>query len=169
MRRSVSLINISFRQPRFYEWIAERSGVRVPAGQMRALARIADHPDLRVTDLAEILALDVATTSRFVQGLETRGLVGRRPVPGDGRASTFRLTSAGSAALDRLLDAWHEVIKEVVEDWDPDDVEVFSLLFRRFGVGLERFRNTHLSPRSSLSEARRTRPDTVRRRRAGGE
>jgi DNA-binding MarR family transcriptional regulator len=53
--------------------------------------------------LAEHAGTDAMMTSQVLRRLEARGLLDRRPDPGDSRARRLRLTPAGSALTARAL------------------------------------------------------------------
>ena len=61
--------------------------------------------ELRTGALAAAAGIDVSVASRQLAVLERQGHVARRPDPRDGRASLFRLTAAGAAALDAARSA----------------------------------------------------------------
>ena len=54
-------------------------------------------------ELVDPVLGDRANISRLVAGLETRGLVARRPNPADGRVRLVHWTLDGKAVLDRVL------------------------------------------------------------------
>lgn len=58
---------------------------------------------LRMSDLAEAVAISPSRMTRIIQSMAAEGLVGRRAAPGDGRASLALLTDRG---LKRLREAW---------------------------------------------------------------
>lgn len=70
---------------------------------MTYIARTLDlRGELTISELARIIGRPLATTSRFVDGLETAGLVRRTPNPADGRSKLVSLTDAGRAASAEL-------------------------------------------------------------------
>jgi DNA-binding MarR family transcriptional regulator len=74
--------------------------------RVRALRRLAPEP-LTMRALAEKLKADPPYVTLIVDDLEERGLVERRPHPGDRRAKLVSLTRAGRAAVtkaEKILD-----------------------------------------------------------------
>jgi DNA-binding MarR family transcriptional regulator len=74
--------------------------------RVRALRRLAAEP-LTMRALAEKLKADPPYVTLIVDDLEERGLVERRPHPGDRRAKLVSLTRAGRAAVtkaEKILD-----------------------------------------------------------------
>ncbi|MDR7277570.1 MarR family winged helix-turn-helix transcriptional regulator [Catenuloplanes atrovinosus] len=106
------------------------------------LAMLSEAPDrkMRMTELAEHTTATLARLSHVVQRLEARGLVERRPCPGDKRATNAHLTEAGWAkvqeaapghvntvrhhVIDALTPAQitqlHEITEAILNRLDPD-------------------------------------------------
>jgi DNA-binding MarR family transcriptional regulator/predicted N-acetyltransferase YhbS len=71
--------------------------------EMRVLYELAHHDDLTATGLAEELGLDPGYLSRLLKGLQSDGLLERRPAPADARQALLAITAAGREAF-RPLD-----------------------------------------------------------------
>lgn len=69
------------------------------ASQYAALANLEDQPGLSNAELARRSFVTPQTMIRIVAGLEQRGLVTRRPRPGNGRVLDTELTGAGRSAV----------------------------------------------------------------------
>lgn len=67
---------------------------------------------LRMQDLGERVVLSRSRVSRLVDDLENRGLVERRPDPGDGRATLATLTAEGRAQFKRAAVVYLSGIEE---------------------------------------------------------
>ncbi|MDX3850473.1 MarR family transcriptional regulator [Streptomyces sp. AK02-01A] len=67
-----------------------------------AMATLAAHGPLRVSDLAARMGITVSTASRMVDLLDGSGWIERGPDPLDQRASLIRLNETGRALLDSL-------------------------------------------------------------------
>jgi DNA-binding MarR family transcriptional regulator len=72
--------------------------------QVKALCALTD-AELTVKDLAERLGLSLPGTSRAIDALVDRGLVGRREDTADRRMKRLRCTDTGRHTLERLDDA----------------------------------------------------------------
>ncbi len=75
---------------------------------------------MRLTELADRLAVNRSTASESVSALERKGLVERERDPEDGRAVRHRLTPAGKEAAVALAE-WPDLLLEVVEDLEPEE------------------------------------------------
>jgi DNA-binding MarR family transcriptional regulator/GNAT superfamily N-acetyltransferase len=77
-------------------------GTAHPLPQARVLYELGQRPVTAVADLRTALDLDAGYLSRLLGGLESSGLVTRRPSPDDARRQEVRLTDAGAAAFAEL-------------------------------------------------------------------
>lgn len=75
----------------------------VTPAQSRALRVVGDHPDARLSQLAEALRIAPRSATEVVDALEDRGLVRRAPDPSDRRATCVALTPEGRRVL-RVID-----------------------------------------------------------------
>lgn len=81
-----------------------RTGLAPSAGF--AVMVVNDHPGLNQNELARILGLAPSTLTRFVDALERRTLLARRP---EGRLTFLEPTEAGRALGPELAAAWERV------------------------------------------------------------
>ncbi len=92
-----------------------------------ALAHIAHEPGLSPSLLSQYMFCDKSNITRLVQGLESDGLVDRRPHERDGRAQRLYLTAAGEALHERVSHAHRRyvelrlsMLEEDTADWLAD-------------------------------------------------
>ena len=57
---------------------------------------------MRLSELSDRLQIAARSTTEVIDALEARGLVGRRPDPGDRRATLVELTEHGAQMLDAI-------------------------------------------------------------------
>jgi DNA-binding MarR family transcriptional regulator len=69
----------------------------ITPGQSRALNVLMRHGTMRLRELSEHLRIAARSTTEVVDALQERGLVQRRPDPGDRRATLITLTDQGAA------------------------------------------------------------------------
>jgi DNA-binding MarR family transcriptional regulator len=93
--------------------------------------------ELRCSALASRAGVDVSVVSRQVAALERTGFVARRPDPRDWRASLFRLTPAGAAALAATRAERAHWAAEALSGWDETDAERLGELLDRLVADLE--------------------------------
>src|SRR5919112_1737705 len=73
-----------------------------PSGSAAVLTLLDRHGDMRISKLAEFLAVDMSVTSRHVAHVADRGWIERSPDPADKRSRILRLTPAGRDRMDEL-------------------------------------------------------------------
>jgi DNA-binding MarR family transcriptional regulator len=93
--------------------------------------------DLRSTDLAARVGVDVSVVSRRLAVLERAGYVERHPDPRDGRASLLRITPAGDDALEAARGLRSEWALSAFSHWDETDARLLASLLDRLVDDLE--------------------------------
>ena len=74
----------------------------ITPAQLRALRVLGHHGTLRMSALSEHLRIAARSATEVVEALESRGLVTRRPDPGDRRATLAELTGEGARVLSAI-------------------------------------------------------------------
>lgn len=69
---------------------------------LRALRVLSRHGVMRLSELSDHLRIAPRSATEVVDALEARGLVQRRPDPGDRRAILVELTGPGTSVLDAI-------------------------------------------------------------------
>jgi DNA-binding MarR family transcriptional regulator len=121
-----------------HEQLGDRVGYPLEGPYYGTLARLGTSGTVTVSELAELLNLELSTVSRRVRVLEERQLVERAPGT-DRRMSYLRLTPEGARMFSALEKGWRLMLSEVVAEWDPADVARFAELFTRFAADFERY------------------------------
>ncbi|MFC3573367.1 MarR family winged helix-turn-helix transcriptional regulator [Streptomyces yaanensis] len=93
-----------------------------PSGSVAVLTLLGRHGDMRMSKLAELLAVDMSVTSRHVAHVADRGWIERCPDPTDKRSRILRLTDPGRDRLDELSRRAAGLLAERLSDWTDDDV-----------------------------------------------
>jgi DNA-binding MarR family transcriptional regulator len=87
-----------------------------------ALAVIQVDGPLRVSEVADLLGVDLSVASRQVAALVCEGHVERRPDPRDRRAQLVAATPAGARVLEVSHQRMAAVFTRVLADWPDEDV-----------------------------------------------
>ena len=77
----------------------------ITPAQLRALRALGHHGTQRMSELSEHLHIAARSTTEVVEALQSRGLVERRPDPGDRRATLAELTDDGASMLSAIAAA----------------------------------------------------------------
>lgn len=88
----------------FYDQHLAGTGLTVT--QFAILARLGQHGELTINDLASRLAMDRTTLGRLIRPLERDRLVHVASDPRDGRRRPLALTETGRAKLDAARPSW---------------------------------------------------------------
>jgi DNA-binding MarR family transcriptional regulator len=117
--------------PRTWRQLAAATDVPLDRARYVVLRAVAESEPVRTTALAEQVGVDPSTMSRHVGILEHAGLVQRVADPDDGRAQSLSLTTAGRQVMEKVRAARHDLITDVLGDWDDADrTQLASLLGR---------------------------------------
>ncbi|WP_129308152.1 MarR family transcriptional regulator [Streptomyces sp. L2] len=132
-----------------------------PAGSAAVLTLLGRHGAMRMSRLAELLAVDMSVTSRHVAHVAARGWIERSPDPADRRSRILRLTPAGLDQLDELSRRTTHLLADRLSDWTDDEVgQLIRLMTRlRASFGDCRSAPTRLSA-PVLTETTRTPANT---------
>jgi DNA-binding MarR family transcriptional regulator len=117
--------------PRTWRQIAAATDVSLDRARYIVLRAVAESEPVRTTALAEQVSVDPSTMSRHVAILEQAELVQRVADPADGRAQSLSLTPAGRQVMEKVRTARHDLIADVLVDWnDADRAQLATLLAR---------------------------------------
>ncbi|MFS4096478.1 MarR family winged helix-turn-helix transcriptional regulator [Streptomyces sp. AF1A] len=122
-----------------------------PAGSATVLTLLGRHGDMRMSKLAELLAVDLSVTSRHVAHVAARGWIERHPDPADKRSRILRLTPAGLAQLDELSRRTTCLLAERLSDWTDDEVGQLIRLMGRLRASFGDCRSAPLRPASTAA------------------
>ncbi|WP_405779022.1 MarR family winged helix-turn-helix transcriptional regulator [Streptomyces sp. NBC_00859] len=102
-----------------------------PTGSAAVLSLLGQHGEMRMSRLAELLAVDMSVTSRHVAHVAERGWIERSPDPADRRSRILRLTPAGTDMLGVLAERHIESLARTLSDWSDDEVGQLNVLLER--------------------------------------
>jgi DNA-binding MarR family transcriptional regulator len=97
-----------------------------PAGAVAVLALLDKHGAMRMSRLAELLAVDMSVTSRHVAHVADRGWIDRSPDPDDRRSRILTLTQEGSSKLTELTERYVSALSGYLADWSDADVDALN-------------------------------------------
>lgn len=88
--------------------------------EVRVLSELAERGEAQARELRRDLGLDSGYLSRILKSFERRGLAARRRSEADARQALFRLTPAGTAALQPLVQAADAQVAALLARLTPD-------------------------------------------------
>ncbi|MGW1813171.1 MarR family winged helix-turn-helix transcriptional regulator [Streptomyces sp. NPDC002125] len=102
-----------------------------PGGSATVLTLLAKYGEMRITQLAELLAVNMSVTSRHVAHTAENGWIERSPDPADKRSRILRLTPAGEEVLAELNRRTTEIFAHNLDDWSDEEVGQLNTLLSR--------------------------------------
>ena len=93
----------------------------ISPSHLRALRTLKRYGTMRLSELSERLHIAPRSATEVVDGLESRGLVQRRPDPGDRRATLVEVTAAGTGTLEAIRAARGAEAGRVFSQLSPAD------------------------------------------------
>ncbi|NSL43518.1 MarR family winged helix-turn-helix transcriptional regulator, partial [Streptomyces sp. 8P21H-1] len=102
-----------------------------PAGSAAVLGLLDRHGEMRMSRLAELMAIDMSVTSRHVAHVAERGWIDRSADPADKRSRILRLTPAGQDMLADLSERYMNALAHYLADWPDDEVDRLNTLLGR--------------------------------------
>ncbi|MFI7408150.1 MarR family winged helix-turn-helix transcriptional regulator [Streptomyces sp. NPDC049627] len=117
-----------------------------PAGSAAVLTLLARHGEMRMSKLAELLAVDMSVTSRHVAHVAERGWIERSPDPADKRSRILRLTPAGEARVREMSRRTTHLLAERLSDWTDDEVAQLTRLMARLRASFDDCRTPAITP-----------------------
>ena len=109
-------------------------GLDVTLAQSRVLFTIRSMEAPQVNQIAEVLGLDLAYTSRVLGTLEDRKLIRRTISAGDRRQRVVALTSNGRRLLDEIERRSNQRALALVQHLDPSDLDRLLRAMDTIGV-----------------------------------
>jgi len=122
-----------------------------PAGSAAVLTLLGRHGHMRMSRLAELLAVDMSVTSRHVAHVANRGWIERSPDPADKRSRILHLTAAGRAQLDELSRRTSWLLADRLSDWSDDEVGLLIALMNRLRESFGDCRTAPQQPPAELT------------------
>ena len=110
---------------------SSRAVVAPSTVEAATVVAVAESEPVRTTALAAHVGVDPSTMSRHITVLDQAGYVTRAADPDDGRAQAVSLTAAGRAVMEQARAARHDLITNVLAEWDDADRRHVAALLAR--------------------------------------
>lgn len=122
------------------------AGLGLTPAEGRTLAHAARAGEVRHIELAERMGVEPMTLSAFLDRLEGRGLIERKPDPKDRRAKLVAITEAAGPVLEKIRQAGIAMRIDVSRDIDP-------VLWDQLNAGLRQARDALVAMRAQPRES----------------
>ncbi|WP_033827109.1 MarR family winged helix-turn-helix transcriptional regulator [Bacillus andreraoultii] len=105
---------------------AEKMGLTIV--QLKALYKISNHPEIRLTDLADLMQLTNSTVSNLIDRLVEHGYVKRHIPKSNRRVITIRLSEKGENKIKEAIESESELVKKLDKIKQLPDEDIQYLL-----------------------------------------
>ena len=117
---------------------AQFRGLGLTQARWRTLIELSANGPMTQRDLAGYLGVEGPTLVRLLDGLETQGLIERRPCPDDRRANLVHLTKAAGPVLDEIRGIADETRQEILAGIPTKDLSVARRVLATIAERLEK-------------------------------
>jgi DNA-binding MarR family transcriptional regulator len=133
---ALSVVVRNVRNQSLGRYVANRGGVSYGDIYYGLLPYVHRSQPVRISDLAEMVQLEIPTVSRHLAILGQQGIIAREPHPVDGRSILVSLTPKGEAIFDATFQSWLTTIDEISAGLNDDELEEFSNYLMDFSRSL---------------------------------
>jgi DNA-binding MarR family transcriptional regulator len=122
----------------------------ISMAQLNILHTLHRTGEVPMSRLADVLNVSVSNATGLVDRMEERGLIERRRVPEDRRVVLVRITDDGVRILDENDALTDGLMREVLTDLDPTQLQVIARAIAQFRASLETTVDVHARDRHPI-------------------
>lgn len=97
----------------------------------RVLTVLSEYPELRLSDIAHLTAIEVSTLSRMVSAMHKRRLIARRRSTKSKREIVVSLAPAGIDCLNHLIPLAQQFEEAILVGVDPAEIDTTKIVLRQ--------------------------------------
>ncbi len=131
LHKSILDIITVMNRPQRDEILLRAAGLSLERALFSLLISIAKLGPIGIVELADCAGRDHTTVSRQVARLEELGLVARQTGKRDRRIREAVVTDKGRVMTDRIDKAREQIGREILADWEDEDLSQLVILMRR--------------------------------------
>lgn len=117
--------------------------------QWLAIVRLHRRPGASQSELADMMEIEKAPAGRIVDRMEEKGLVERRPDPGDRRINRIYLTARGEQIFEAIYPLSVQTVRDALTDLSLKDRDQLAHLLTRIKSTLVAIAESDLQPEDS--------------------
>ena len=115
-------------------WSRTSEDMGIGLGGLAILQAVSRRPEIRATEIGNLLKIDKAVVSRKITHMREMGLIEANPSPEDGRVFLLTMTKKGETEMDRVREMVAEFYSEKLADWTSEETEILRSLLHRFNT-----------------------------------
>ncbi|MBN9100659.1 MAG: MarR family transcriptional regulator [Pseudonocardia sp.] len=117
--------------------------VELDPAEYLLLRTLDDLGPMDIRTLASAVGVDPSTAGRQIGAMHAAGFVDRAPAAEDRRRTIISVTVEGLRRTEAVRDRRRENIRELLEDWSPEDLETLGVMFGRYNAAVSDRYVTH--------------------------
>ena len=130
MLKAGTYISVLMRQLNLF-FGHELSDVEITASELMYLSQLYNRDGLTQEEMAAVITVDKAATTRTIQGMEKKGLVRREVHEENYRAKRVYLTDKAKNAAPRIRELQKKWVDFITQDMTQKEAEVFSAQLKK--------------------------------------
>lgn len=130
MLRAGTYISVLMRQLNLF-FGHELSDVEITASELMYLSQLYSRDGLTQEEMAAVITVDKAATTRTIQGMEKKGLVRREAHEENYRAKRVYLTDKAKNAEPRIRELQKKWVDFITQDMTQKEAEVFAAQLKK--------------------------------------
>lgn len=130
MLKAGTYISVLMRQLNLF-FGHELSDVEITASELMYLSQLYNRDGLTQEEMAAVITVDKAATTRTIQGMEKKGLVRREAHEENYRAKRVHLTDKAKNAEPRIRELQKKWVDFITQDMTQKEAEVFAAQLKK--------------------------------------
>jgi len=130
MLKAGTYISVLMRQLNLF-FGHELSDVEITASELMYLSQLYNRDGLTQEEMATVITVDKAATTRTIQGMEKKGLVRREAHEENYRAKRVYLTDKAKNAEPRIRELQKKWVDFITQDMTQKEAEVFAAQLKK--------------------------------------
>ena len=130
MLKAGTYISVLMRQLNLF-FGHELSDVEITASELMYLSQLYNRDGLTQEEMAAVITVDKAATTRTIQGMEKKGLVRREAHEENYRAKRVYLTDKAKNAAPRISELQKKWVDFITQDMTQKEAEVFAAQLKK--------------------------------------
>lgn len=130
MLKAGTYISVLMRQLNLF-FGHELSDVEITASELMYLSQLYNRDGLTQEEMAAVITVDKAATTRTIQGMEKKGLVRREAHEENYRAKRVYLTDKAKNAAPRIRELQKKWVDFITQDMTQKEAEVFAAQLKK--------------------------------------
>jgi DNA-binding MarR family transcriptional regulator len=135
-RALIDIVGV-INSPRRDDTLISKAAIPLDRALFPLLVLVDIYGPIGVVDLADRVGRDYTTVSRQIAKLRSAGLVERNAATKDRRSRASVVTAKGKAMTSAVEAAREKMVRRIFKTWDPQQIDEFVRLLRKFADAIK--------------------------------